>query len=106
MDCVDLIKASIQVLTNKVGPYGGSGGSVRDMNVNGITRIVKISVRHGDIIDALTVRFLRNGHEESTEQWGGEGGKLTEVRIFCISILIDYNFVSDKWKALFLGKAN
>lgn len=74
------------------------------MNVDGITRIVKISIRHGGAIDALTVRFLRNGREESTEQWGRSGGQLTEVPTLCIYILIviDFNFVSDKWKRLII----
>lgn len=58
---------STQVLTNKVGPCDGSGGFVRDMNINGITRIAKISVRHDRVIDAPTMHFQRNGHEESTE---------------------------------------
>jgi hypothetical protein len=75
------VQVSTQVLTNKVGPCGGSGGAVRDMNINGLTRIYKISVRHMGVIDALTVHFLRNGHEESTEQWGGPGGKLTEFTL-------------------------
>jgi hypothetical protein len=73
--------ASTQVLTKKVGPCGGGGGAVKDMNINGISRIVKISVRHASAIDALTVRFLRDGREESTELWGGQGGNLTEFNL-------------------------
>ena len=56
---------------------------MKDMNINGISRIVKISVRHGSAIDAFTVSFLRDGREESTELWGGQGGNLTEVPPFC-----------------------
>ncbi|XP_078150668.1 mannose/glucose-specific lectin-like [Carex rostrata] len=75
------VQVSTQVLVNKIGPCGGTGGTVKDMNVDGITRIVKISIRHGGAIDALTVRFLRNGREESTEQWGRSGGQLTEFTL-------------------------
>lgn len=65
------------------------GGGVRDMNINGVTRIVKISICHGHAIDAITVGFLRNGREESTKRWGGPRGGLTEVPPFCIPILTD-----------------
>ncbi|XP_078176384.1 protein GOS9-like [Carex rostrata] len=51
------------------------------MNINGISRIVKISIRHGSAIDALTVRYLRDGREESTALWGGNGGNLTEFNL-------------------------
>ncbi|KAJ3687900.1 hypothetical protein LUZ61_017064 [Rhynchospora tenuis] len=63
----------------KVGPYGGDGGEIRDMDPSGITRIVKIGIRHGGAIDALIVHFERNGHEESTDLWGTDGGELTEI---------------------------
>lgn len=68
------------IVSKKVGPCGGAGGSAKDMDITGTTRIVKVSVLHGWAIDALTVRFLRNGREESTGQWGGQGGTLTEVQ--------------------------
>ncbi|KAJ4773120.1 Carbonic anhydrase [Rhynchospora pubera] len=64
-----------------MGPCGGLGGAPKDMDINGISRIVKISVHHGDVIDAVTVRFVRNGREESTEKWGGQGGILTEFNL-------------------------
>lgn len=63
--------------------FGGHGGSLKDMNPMGITRIVRIIIRHGDIIDSLTVHFERNGTIESTDPWGGNGGGRTEVRAFC-----------------------
>ncbi|KAJ3688538.1 hypothetical protein LUZ61_017702 [Rhynchospora tenuis] len=71
--------ASSQVV--KLGPCGGGGGSEKNMDSNGITRIVKISIRHGAAIDGFAVRFLRNDREESTEQWGGQGGNLTEFNL-------------------------
>jgi hypothetical protein len=97
------VKASTQIIiTKKVGPCGGGGGAVKDMNVDGITRIVKISVRHGAAIDGLTVRFLRNGREESTELWGRQGGNMTEVPPFCILnfTLVDLNILNEKVEAL------
>ncbi|KAJ3688537.1 hypothetical protein LUZ61_017701 [Rhynchospora tenuis] len=71
--------ASSGKVFTKVGPCGGLGGAPKDMDLNGISRIVKITVRHGDAIDAVIVRFVRNGREESTEQWGGQGGIPTEA---------------------------
>ncbi|KAJ4773121.1 Mannose-binding lectin superfamily protein [Rhynchospora pubera] len=71
--------ASTQVV--KLGPCGGGGGSEKNMDSSSITRIVKISVRHGVAIDNFAVRFVRNGREESTEQWGGQGGNLTEFNL-------------------------
>lgn len=62
-----------------MGPYGGDGGQIREMNTVGITRIVKLGIRHGGAIDGFIVYFERNGSEESTGLWGSEGGELTEV---------------------------
>ncbi|KAJ3684760.1 hypothetical protein LUZ61_013924 [Rhynchospora tenuis] len=72
----------------KLGPCGGGGGAEKYMDCDGISRIVKITVHHGGTIDsvtALTVRFLRNGREESTEQWGGKGANATEVKFHFLS---------------------
>lgn len=74
------MQASSQVTIMKLGPCGGDGGGPNDMDINGITRILKISVRHGAAVDALTVCYLRNGHKESTWMWGGNGGRMTEVQ--------------------------
>ena len=74
------MKASTQVVIKKVGPVGGSGGVVKDMNIKGINRIVKISVRHGSVIHGLIVCFLHDNGEESTEVWGIPGRPQTEVR--------------------------
>ncbi|KAJ4778984.1 Mannose-binding lectin superfamily protein [Rhynchospora pubera] len=65
-------------MAKMLGPCGSTNGSEKKMDTNLISRIVKISVRHGASVDALTVRYIRNGVEESTEQWGGNGGSLTE----------------------------
>ncbi|KAJ1700303.1 hypothetical protein LUZ63_000082 [Rhynchospora breviuscula] len=65
----------------KLGPCGGNGGAVRDMVLTGVTRIVKIGIRHGAAIDALIVWYERNCCLESTGLWGGGGGCLTEITL-------------------------
>ncbi|XP_078158831.1 horcolin-like [Carex rostrata] len=73
--------ASTQVVIKKVGPVGGTGGVVKDMNISGVNRIIKISVHYGSVIDCLTVRFLHDNGEESTEVWGLKGGDLVEFNL-------------------------
>lgn len=76
------MKASTPAITKKAGPVGGLLGAVKDMDMHGVTRIIKIRVRHSEHIDALAVTYVRNRLEESTGQWGGGAGKLTEVLPF------------------------
>lgn len=72
--------SSVEPIIKKVGPCGsGSGVLTKDMDVTGITRIVKIGILHGNSIDALIVSYERSGKVENTDRWGGEGGSLTEV---------------------------
>lgn len=63
-----------------MGPCGGGGGHDRDMDMRGVNRVVKLVVRHGDTVDAISVLYERNGREEWTDLWGGQGGTLSEVR--------------------------
>ncbi|XP_047057778.1 jacalin-related lectin 3-like [Lolium rigidum] len=64
----------------KIGPYGGSGGKRRDMDVRGIDRILKVVVWHRDFtVDAMTVVYERHGREEQTEQWGTPAGECSEI---------------------------
>ncbi|XP_020087768.1 horcolin-like [Ananas comosus] len=58
----------------KMGPCGGDGGGQRDMDMRGVTRIVKIAVRSGQIIDAVSFLYDRSGALEWGSQWGGSGG--------------------------------
>jgi hypothetical protein len=69
-------------ITRKEGPCGGPGGSAQNMDITGISRIVKVSIRHGDAIDAIKVCFERNGTIQCTDLWGGQGGTLDEVFAF------------------------
>ncbi|KAJ3700951.1 hypothetical protein LUZ61_004656 [Rhynchospora tenuis] len=76
------VKTTVQSTANKVGPCGGgSGVTARDMDLTGVTRIVTVGIRHGASIDALMVRYERNGSVESTDLWGGQGGRLTEINL-------------------------
>lgn len=77
---LDAIGVYVQV-TRKLGPCGGSGGSAKDMDLTGITRIVKVSIHHGDTIDAFSVCFIRKGTTECTPLWGGNTGQLTEINL-------------------------
>ena len=63
----------------KKGPFGAPRGTLKDMDPTGITRIVKITINHSDVIDALTVYFERNGTPQCTNRWGGDGGTMAEV---------------------------
>ena len=94
------MKASTQIVIKKVGPVGGTGGVVKDMNINGVNRIVKISVHYGSVIDCLTVRFLHDNGEESTEVWGLKGGNLEEVPPFLISKLIKFQLCEREVESL------
>uniref|UniRef100_A0A0D9X9Z4 Jacalin-type lectin domain-containing protein n=1 Tax=Leersia perrieri TaxID=77586 RepID=A0A0D9X9Z4_9ORYZ len=63
----------------RMGPCGGDGGGRRDMDMRGVERVVRVAVRHGDAVDAMSVLYERNGHEEWTDLWGGPGGTLSEI---------------------------
>ncbi|KAL5220366.1 hypothetical protein ABZP36_025079 [Zizania latifolia] len=62
----------------RMGPCGGAGGHPRDMDMRGVRRVVKVVVRHGDAMDAMSVLYERNGREEWTDLWGGRGDALSE----------------------------
>ena len=97
MDCVDILKAI------KVGPCGGDGGE--PFSLDNITRIVKIGVYYSTYIHAITITYIVDGNQKSVT-FGGPGGDSAEVPPFCISILIDFNFVSEQCEVLSLGNAN
>lgn len=63
----------------KKGPFGGDAGIAKDMDPTDITRLVKITINHGDVIDSLIVYFERSGTTQCTDRWGGDGGTMTEV---------------------------
>lgn len=97
------MKASTQVVIKKVGPVGGTNGVVNDMNINGVNRIIKISVEHRpDVIDCLTVHFLHDNGEGSTEVWGAPlaEANLAEVPPFLISKLIKFQLCEREVESL------
>ncbi|KAF0898159.1 hypothetical protein E2562_001806 [Oryza meyeriana var. granulata] len=63
----------------RMGPCGGDGGGGRDMDMRGVGRVVRVAVRHGAAVDAMSVLYERHGHEEWTDLWGGPGGTLSEI---------------------------
>ncbi|CAM0878982.1 unnamed protein product [Alopecurus aequalis] len=65
----------------RMGPSGGSGGTNRDMDIRAVNRIVKVVVRHGWAIDAISVQYERDGVTDQTEDWGGNGGNPSEIRL-------------------------
>lgn len=66
----------------KMGPCGGGGGDARDMDMRGVNRIVKVFVRHGATVEAISVLYKRDGREEQTERWGWPVSKPSEVNVF------------------------
>lgn len=101
MDCVDILKGIF-----KVGPCGIDGGEPFSMdNIDNITRISKIGVYYSTHIQAIKICVMFFGVEVCVE-WGEKGGDSQEVPPFCISILIDFNFLSEKCEVLSLGNAN
>jgi hypothetical protein len=58
-----------------MGPCNGA----RDVDARGVGRVVKVLVRHGDTVDAVSVLYDRGGREEWTwtDLWGGPGGCLS-----------------------------
>lgn len=62
-----------------MGPCGGGGGDTREMDMGGVNRIIRVVVRHGDAVDAMSVLYERDGREEWTDLGGGRGGALSEI---------------------------
>ncbi|GJN04055.1 hypothetical protein PR202_ga21565 [Eleusine coracana subsp. coracana] len=62
-----------------MGPCGGGGGNARDVDMRGVDRVVKVALRHGATVDAVSVLYDRGGREEWTDLWGGPGGGLAEI---------------------------
>ncbi|KAK3122203.1 hypothetical protein QOZ80_8BG0666400 [Eleusine coracana subsp. coracana] len=63
----------------RMGPCGGGGGNARDVDMRGVDRVVKVALRHGATVDAVSVLYDRGGREEWTDLWGGPGGGLAEI---------------------------
>ena len=70
----------------RMGPCGGGGGHDRDMDMRGVNRVVKVVVRHGDTVDAISVLYERNGREEWTASGGSRGGNPSRRKTSPIAI--------------------
>ncbi|CAO2142316.1 unnamed protein product [Urochloa humidicola] len=58
----------------KFGPWGGDGGSQRDIKVLPY-RLNRVTIRSGTIIDAIEFSYTDNGGQYHTAgPWGGQGG--------------------------------
>jgi hypothetical protein len=74
----------------KLGPRGGQHGDPQNMELTGITRILKVVVGHEDIVVSVSFSYLRNGREDRTTKWGGERGALTEVSINFFTVVLKF----------------
>lgn len=84
-DKICLGKAGSGSLTRqvvKMGPCGGGEGDVKEIDVLGINRIVKVVVWHrASAVDAMSVLYERDGREESTDKWGIPAGGTEPLEI-------------------------
>ncbi|CAL1706534.1 unnamed protein product [Somion occarium] len=89
--------------------YGGNqGDAFNDMNISGwpatqtIDKISEIVVRHGGIVDNVTVTCTRTGGlAPETRSHGGTGGNATTVTLsdteFLVGVYGQYGFVREDW---------
>ncbi|XP_044336036.1 jacalin-related lectin 19 [Triticum aestivum] len=63
----------------KMGPCGGGGVDVWEMDVRGVDRIVKVVLWHSGAVDAISVLYERDGREEQTRHWGKPEGQRSEI---------------------------
>ncbi|PNT69865.1 hypothetical protein BRADI_2g01740v3 [Brachypodium distachyon] len=73
--CVGVRVSSVVAM----GPCGGIGGAPWEMDLHGVGRVLKLVVRHGSAIDAMSVCYERDGREEQSTRWGGPGGRRSEI---------------------------
>lgn len=71
--------SSLQILENRIGPWGGNGGVTCDIKV-APKRLESITICSGIIIDALAFSYLdKDGERHTTSLWGGLGGSVQLV---------------------------
>ncbi|KAL6851968.1 hypothetical protein ACP4OV_020153 [Aristida adscensionis] len=69
-----LLKGSPTLVT-KIGPWGGSGGTDFDVT-KPPHRLVSVTIRSGDYIDALGFSYVdQAGDKHDIAPWGGSGGR-------------------------------
>lgn len=62
-----------------MGPWGGPGGD--RWSVGPATRLIGISIRHGDAINALGFEYEIGGRIHTSTQRGNDGGQQIEIRL-------------------------
>ncbi|XP_044354503.1 jacalin-related lectin 19-like [Triticum aestivum] len=62
-----------------MGPCGGGGGDVWEMDVRGVDRIVKVVLWHSGAVDAISVSYERDGREEQAKHRGKPEGHRSEI---------------------------
>jgi len=65
----------------KIGPFGSTSEAEgnRDITVAPL-RLESITIRHGNVLDALSFTYKDcHGLQHTTGQWGGDGGNSTTV---------------------------
>jgi len=69
----------IQVILQRRGPWGGDGGSTRDIMV-APQSLKSVKICSAVVVDALSFSYLdRYGREHSMPFWGGVGGMVRTV---------------------------
>ncbi|KAJ1275088.1 hypothetical protein BS78_05G109400 [Paspalum vaginatum] len=65
----------------KAGLWGGEGGSPQDIDVLP-ERLTSITIRSGDVIEAIQFTYVdKDGNEYTTDLWGGGNGSFTKIDI-------------------------
>ncbi|KAK1661012.1 hypothetical protein QYE76_049171 [Lolium multiflorum] len=74
----------------KMGPCGGGGGNASEMDVNGLSRIVKVVIWHDMMVDGMLVFYELDGAEVRIKQWGLSSiAKCSEICLEQDEYLID-----------------
>lgn len=80
--------SGMQIMPDKVGPWGGVGGQPQDVKVTP-HRLRSVKICSGVVIDAITFSYEdRHGKQHTTPLWGGIGGNIQTV-----SELFDVNLI-------------
>jgi hypothetical protein len=70
----------------KMGPWGGNGGSAKEMTVReSLLRLESITIKSGSYVDSLAFSYVdTHGNRHTEGPWGGSGGNSQTV-----SLLLD-----------------
>ncbi|KAG6466294.1 hypothetical protein ZIOFF_075904 [Zingiber officinale] len=77
----EALNAKKQSVVCSIGPCGGTGGGVKDMVPDSKTSILKVAVRHGEVIDGIRILYKTEGFQGWTDWWGGDGGQSYELNL-------------------------